>query len=136
MSVLQTRSIAYSGEYNFANDPNAGAAGTIRLGVYIPLKYLITGFWVIPIVNPASGGAATISFGHVLEDGLTNVTNSLMVATPFNGFVVRTPVTGIDLYMNPLSLLNDTVQVTMTIAGAALTAGRLAFIVQANQSLV
>lgn len=134
MSYIQTKKLNLAGEYNRLSDPGAGAIGNVLLGVYIPVKALITGFWVIPIVAFVGAGA-TLSFGTRNQAGVITV-NNLKVATGIGAFVVRVPVAGVDLNAVPISFLNDTVQVTMTIAGAPITAGRVAFFIDGNTSQI
>src|SRR3990167_5149309 len=108
MSQLVVSGQKFGGQYNFLTDPGAGAIGTAFLGVFIPLRSLITGFWVIPKVAFASGGAATIEFRLVHED--LTIFNNLMVPTPFAAFVAplgaptfnASPMQGIDLNAAPV----------------------------------
>lgn len=117
--------LQFAGEYNFLADPTVGAVGTINLGIHLPKFCWITGFWVAELTNVTSGGAATISFGTITTDvsPAVSTVNNLMVATAIAGFTAQ-PLRGVDLDAAPLRLLN-TADITMSIAVAALTAGRL-----------
>ena len=127
MSILKVSPQVQAGLYNFDSDPTAGAIGTINLGVHIPAFAVITGFWVTELTNVTSGGAATISFGTITTNSnpVVSTVNNLMVATAIAGFTAQ-PLRGVDLDATPLRLLVP-VDVTMSIAAAALTAGVLQF---------
>ena len=126
MSVLKISSKIQSGLYNFLSDSTAGAVGTINLGVHLPAFAVITGFWVTEL-TAITGGASTLSFGTITTNSnpVVSTVNNLMLATAIASFTAQ-PLVGIDLYATPLRLLVP-VDVTMSIAGAALTAGQLQF---------
>lgn len=126
MSLLHTKVQFISGEYNFASDPNAGAVGNVNIGVHIPRFAMIWGFWANALVAPLSGGLATIAYSLNTTDTNPPVSfpAALMPATAIAGFVLNTPVMGVDLYANPFKTAN-TMDVIMNIGAFALTAGRL-----------
>lgn len=121
--------------YDFTADPTAGAVGTINLGCHIPKFAWITGFWITELVNITSGGAATLSFGLITTDvsPAVSTVNNLMVATAIAGFTTQ-PLRGVDLDATPLRILN-TSDVTMSIAVAALTAGKLFGLIEYKEFL-
>lgn len=127
MSVLKISKKIQSGLYNFLSDPTAGAIGTINLGVHLPAFASITGFWVTELTAVTSGGAATISFGTITTNAspVVSTVNNLMTAQAIASFTAQ-PLMGVDLYAAPLRLLVP-VDVTMSIAAFALTAGQLSF---------
>lgn len=115
----------FSALYDFTADSSAGAIGTINLGWHFPKFCWITSFWVAELVNVTSGGAATISFGLITTDitPAVSTVNNLMTAQAIANFVAQ-PLLGVDLNAAPLRILN-TSDLTMSIATAALTAGKL-----------
>jgi len=133
--LIQTSFKSQAGLYDFLADPSAGAIGTINLGVHLPNRAQITGFWVTELIGITSAGAATLSFGTITTDIAVpvSVVNNLMVATAIAGFTAQ-PLRGVDLDAAPLRIFN-TVDITMSIAVAALTAGRLQFLVFYNEFL-
>ena len=130
--LYQTSSKSASGLYNFLADTASvggpGFIGTVNLGVHLPIFAVITGFWVTQLVNITSGGAATLSFGTITTDIVTptSTVNNLMTATAIASFTAQ-PLLGVDLNAAPLRLVNS-VDVTMSIATANLTAGQLYFL--------
>ena len=135
MSVLKISKQIQSGLYNFLSDGSAGAIGTINLGVHIPAFAVITGFWVTELTAITSGGAATLSFGTITTNSnpVVSTVNNLMTATAIASFTAQ-PLMGVDLYATPLRLLVP-VDVTMSIAAFALTAGQLTFQIEYSENL-
>lgn len=135
MSILKVSPKVQAGLYNFADDATAGAIGTIALGVRIPAFAVITGFWVTELSAVTSGGAATISFGTITTNSspVVSTVNNLMTATAIASFTAQ-PLIGVDLNAAPLRLLVP-IQVTMSIAAFALTAGTLQFQVEYFENL-
>jgi len=131
--LINTSFKSQAGIYDFLADPGAGAIGTINLGVHLPIFAQITGFFVTELVAITSGGAATLSFGTITTDvtPVVSTVNNLMVATAIAGFTAQ-PLRGVDLDAAPLRILT-TVDITMSIAAAALTAGRLEFLIFYNE---
>lgn len=132
MSLLITSNKSQSGEYNFSTDPNAGATGTINLGVWLPTNAIVSRFFVKTITTANSGGAATLSFR-------LNSTVLLLGVTPFGAFTAGNCIAGVDFNANPIvasSALTPSPQVQLLIAGAALTAGRFAFFIEYFESNV
>jgi len=128
MALLQGGyKIQFAGEYVFASDPTAGAVGLINLGVPIPKFSWLTGFWAVGLVAVTGGAGATISFGLITTDLAVPVSApaALMAATAIAAFVAQ-PLRGVDLDAAPVRTLN-TSDVTMSIAVAALTGGRILF---------
>lgn len=115
----------FAAEYDFTADSTAGAVGTINLGVKLPIFSWITGFWVAELVAVTGGGGATVSFGTITTDvsPAVSTVNNLMTAQAIANFVAQ-PLRGVDLDAAPLRLLNSS-DLTMSIAVAALTAGKL-----------
>lgn len=103
------------GQYSFAID--GGAQSTIGLGVWLPVNSVIRG--MIAIVRTAPVGA-----GASLSFGITGSTQALLVTTGVAAFLGNTSVPGVDFDLNPLNVLAFS-EVTITISGAALTAGRI-----------
>ena len=135
MSVIRTKRFHLAGEYNFPNDPNNGALGNVELGIYIPIKALTTGFFVISISTPQSTlGLSEISFGTKSENG-TIIEDNLFVHSPIAMFTIRNEggiagLQGVDLRANPMSFSGqNTVQIIMNIAVEPILSGRLAFII-------
>lgn len=142
---IKTNKKTLAGLYDFAN--SGGVIGVQNLGVHLPLLtpvgtvpipaggVWISGFWVTAYTLLTSGGAATVSFGTVTTDLAVPVAvvNNLMVANAFGAFTAQ-PLQGVNLDANPLRLFNST-DVIMAIAGAALTGGRLAFIIEYSEIL-
>lgn len=135
MSVLKVSKQQQGGLYSFASDPSAGAIGTINLGVHLPAWAVITGFWVTELTNVTSGGSATLSFGTITTNSTSPVStvNNLMLATAIANYTAQ-PLIGVDLNATPLRLLVP-VDITMSIAVAALTAGQLQFVVEYFENL-
>ncbi len=105
------------GEYNFSTD--LGVQGTINLGVFIPVNAIIKKF-LVKVVTAPTGTNATVSFG------LASSNQALMVTNGIPAFVINTVIAGVDFDNTPL-LITTTSEVTITIATANLTAGRLLF---------
>lgn len=126
--LVQTSFKSQAGIYNFAQ--SGGAVGVYNLGVHLPVRAQLLGFWVTALNLLTSAGLATISFGTHTSDLLVpvNVLNNLMVVNPFGAFSAQ-PLQGVDLQATPLRLLNN-VDVIMSIGTAALTGGQLEFIIQ------
>lgn len=141
MSQLVVSGQKMGGQYNFLADPGAGAVGNVLLGVFIPRRSLITGFWVIPKVAFTFAGiiVPTIAFGLAFENGA--IINNLMVPTPSPAFVApavaapfnASPMMGIDLNVAPLQFEQDATQVAMIIGANAITAGELSFVIETTQ---
>lgn len=140
---LQSKRQVKSGLYDFLADPSAGAIGTINLGLHIPQHALMTGFWVNTLAggNPNSLGAATISFGLISTDSapVQNLPVIFMPATAFGAFVFAfpnsLPLMGNDLNAAPAKV-NFSFDVTMSIAVAALTAGKLQVWLEYTENLI
>ncbi len=119
------------------NDQSETAAqlGTLNMNVHLPKFAVITGFWVAALSLVTSGGSATISFGTVTTDiaSPTSSTAAFMALTAYTGFT-SAPLRGVDLDATPLKLYND-VNVTMTVAIAALTGGSLYWFCTYNEFL-
>jgi len=135
MSVSKMSFQKQRGYYNFLSDPTAGAIGTINLGVHLPAFAIISGFWVTEHTAITSGGAATLSFGTITTNSnpVVSTVNNLMAATAIAGFTAQ-PLMGVDLFAAPLRILVP-VDITMSIATAALTAGELSFEIWYSQNL-
>lgn len=122
------------GFWNFAN--NGGAIGNIITDVIIPSQSIILGFWTDTIVNPASGGAATISWGMQTKTNPPGGNNTvLMLANNFAAFVAGQVLQGNNLMASPIKLINYNV-VSLTIATAALTAGEIAFTIMYTENQI
>jgi len=142
---IKTNKKTQAGLYDFAH--SAGVVGVQNLGVHLPLLQLaptviipgggvwITGFWVTAYTLLTSAGAATVSFGTITTDIAipVAVVNNLMVANVFGAFTAQ-PLQGVDLDATPLRL-NNSVDIIMAIAGANLTGGKLAFIIEYSEIL-
>jgi len=132
MSLLITSNKSQSGEYNFSTDPNAGATGTINLGVYMPTNSIVTRFVVKTLTTANSAGAAILSFR--LSSAVL-----LLGATPFGAFTSGNCIAGVDFNASPIvasSALTPVPQVQLLIGTAALTAGRFAFFIEYFESNV
>lgn len=129
MSRLTTQLISQAGQYNFADDPNAGAIGTTLLGVVIPRNAIVTYFAVKCIT--AFVGAGTLSFGHQ-SNTLPPSPAEFVVATPAVAFLPNVPVQGVNLLATPF-FAADFLTITMTIGGAPITAGRIEFFTWYNE---
>lgn len=127
MSELKTHLQSQAGEYNFLNDPNAGAVGTVNLGVHIPNLAQIFLFSFTPIVALAGAGAS-ISFGFTSAIIPANPT-AFGPATPIAAFPINVPTNNVGLVLFPIDLQGP-VDITMTISLAPLTAGRIKFVIQ------
>lgn len=127
-----------SGEYDFNKDPNAGAVGNIDLLTAIPSAAMIKNFWVNPLVALGSGGAATVSFDlNIFTNIGTFIVGAILFpVVPFGALgVVGVPILGFTNILNPfkVGVFTSTVSgvnVSMTIAGAPLNAGRLQYWVE------
>lgn len=103
--------------YDFSID--GGAVGTINLQGYFPPKTLFVGAYMRALTDFNSGGAATVALGL---NGVA--TNSLMAATAFGSLpTAGNAGRGVDLDAAPVYAAAES-WITMTIAAAALTAGR------------
>ena len=123
MGQLQTTLVSQAGLYDFAI--NGGAIGTINMGVYIPKFAIVTSFKVA-VLTTFVGAGAVIAFG--LTPGTSQL---LMVNSGVEQFTANAAINGVDLSANPF-LATDFLQVTMTISTAALTAGKLKFLINHN----
>ena len=127
MSILKTHLQSQAGEYNFANDPNAGAIGTANLGVFLPSLSQVVAFIATPIVALAGVGAS-LSFGFT-SSAIPPNTTAFMPANPIGAFPINVPTNNVALVLFPVDLQGP-VQITMSIIGAPLTAGRIKFFIQ------
>lgn len=117
MSQLNSTPRSFSNIYNFAVD--GGAVSTINLGTFFKPNTKIQNYNIQVLTAFTSGGAATVSIGAT----------GLATTTFFNGVAVAT------LALNYVATVTNTIivvpstgsQLTITIATAALTAGRLIF---------
>lgn len=112
MGVIYTNRDNQGAEYDFAK--SGGAIGTYRLGLYIDSFSYIDTFFVSIKTAFASGGAATISFGYRTAAGASFPT-ALIGATAFAG-----------PFVFPNAVENSLpIEITMSIAVAPVTAGRI-----------
>lgn len=134
-SILNNTPQLYTGLYDFAVD--GGAVSTINLqGPPIPARSIITEFFVRVITAPVSGGATTISFDTIDTSVNPNVTTvaALMAATGKASFTLNTVLYAIfpgGAAANAAVWNANGFYVAMSIAVAALTAGKLAWGVRA-----
>lgn len=113
MAKLQTTKKFLAAVYDFAVD--AGAVGSINLGIFIPNNAVVTKFFVKTVTAPV-GSTATISFGHSSD------TDAWMVVNGTAMFVAGECLPGVDLSANPLEATAAR-QLQITIGTAVLTAG-------------
>ncbi len=127
MSILIVQKQVQAGEYNFATDSAKGAIGSVNLGVFLPNNIVITRFYAKTLVNPTSLGAAVLSFKiGSANPGIPAVT--LLTPIAFGAFVAPASQSGVDFNANPQSY--NEAQIIFTIAGADLTGGRIAFVIE------
>lgn len=117
MSLLQLSRDSQACEYNFAN--SGGAIGTYRLGLFIDENNLVDTMYFQPLVALNSGGLAQISFGGILAGS---------IFLP-NIFVAPHAFGGPSFFIGP-QFISQSLEVTMTITGAPLTAGRIMVIAE------
>jgi hypothetical protein len=125
---------ALSTYYDF--DESGGAVSTIDLNLIIPKNTIITRILTRTWIAPTSAGAATISFDRIV--GAVVTTGFYMVANPIANFNLTAGtevLAGVDFNANPmLTSPKDDSTVGMSIAVAALTAGRIQIIIQVQNT--
>lgn len=121
MPQINSRLKVFTGLYDFAID--GGGIGTINLKVPIQGNSVIMSLVTKTLIAPLSGGAATLALG------VSNVnTGGVMPAQAFNSvqFVLSTiAISAVPTGLNGVPSLGGSLQ--LTIAGAALTAGKILF---------
>lgn len=119
MGQLNSRLRVFTGIYDFAID--GGAIGTINLKVPLQANSIIQGYSTKVLTAMTSGGAATVAFG------VTSVaTNSIIAATAYNAVNYAINVVGAGTPLPTAAAVPSTGgSLTMTIAVAALTAGKV-----------
>lgn len=122
-----------SGLYDFAL--SGGAIGVIDMTQYLPKFAYVVDFAANATLALTTGGAATIAYGirPIDNAGAATQLQALLVATPFGAFNnldangnLNPPVSGTVTWGAQLKTWN-TYTIVMSIAGAALTAGKLQF---------
>lgn len=139
--ILQNNFQYASGLYDFS--VSGGAIGPYDLNVPVPTNSALIEFVAWALVNPASGGAATISFDivEINQKPIVTFVGGLMLATAYTRFAIVSTndsnvVAGCWL-ANPLGAGNQSFytnipfSIGMSIGGAPLTAGKIAFYVRA-----
>jgi hypothetical protein len=114
--------------YDFANDPSAGAIGTVDLLVYFPPNSLVTRCAAITYTSPIGPGGAIIGAILAVTGSPLVPPANIVVAQAVGAYVAGQAIEGVDLNANPLllpPLLTFSIQ--MTIAVAPITAGKIAF---------
>jgi hypothetical protein len=113
---------ATAAEYNFASDGGSVGTKTLRKQLGIPTDAVITGVVIENLVQPTSGGAATIALG-------LNTAGDLLPPTAFNDDM-WVPSNG-PQPQSPIRVKTTAARaLIVTIAGAALTAGKFRVHVQ------
>jgi hypothetical protein len=130
MNIIFSRFQVISALYDFATF--AGAVGPINLNIVIPKNCIVTRCFARTWIAPTSAGAATISFDRIVGANIT--TGFYVVANPIANFNLTAGtqvISGFDFNANPLLTdpTNDS-SIGVTIAVAALTAGRIQLVVQ------
>lgn len=142
--------------YDVAADPNAGAIGTVKMGINLPGSIqpgsiiMVTGIWVTAVKTLTSAGAATLSFGVAANVNGTPTAEPTLLANAnvlaaFNANVDAQgnfqPVQGKVGNGNPQKFYPSLPagggpitgwDVIMVIGTAALTAGKLQIILECN----
>lgn len=124
-----------SGEYNFLNDPNMGAIGTVDLGIVIPTNAIIKQFSACMLTQLVDTGVgASISFGWFDPSGVIPANPVGFIGlNPIGAFVLGAPTDNILMTLFPQKFAGP-VNVTMSIVADALTAGRMQFIVDYSEN--
>lgn len=109
--------------YDF--DAHGGAQGDIGLGLNLPEGAIVVSPWYEVLTPPASGGAATIAIGIPVDD-----VDGILGATPYDnagafGAGYHDTLIGWDPGDYSVKTTANR-EVTLTIAGADLTAGKIA----------
>lgn len=125
-AVLEFSTQMQSALYNFSVD--GGAVGTISFGVKLPANAVVVGIWADVQTAATSGGAAT----YQLQAGSSNLT----AATAFDSATVGINAAGVLAIPVNVSApfdglkLSSASELKLAIAGAALTAGKVRFLVE------
>lgn len=102
-----------------------GAVGAIRTGIFIPNNAVINFGYAKVLTTLTSGGAATISVD-------LNSTGDLVAALAVASWTANTVIEGVDLIVAMIEATADR-EVTLTIATAALTAGKFLYTLHYDQ---
>lgn len=113
---------AIKATYDFSID--GGAIGTILLtnSQIIPANFIVLGGILFPITTFNSGGGATVAVGV----GNGAQTAAIKAAAGFAGYVAGTPLVIIPVWSAGFFALTADSKVSITVATAALTAGKMA----------
>lgn len=109
---------AESALYDFSND--AGAVGTISFGRKLPAGAIVISVVSDEVTNLTSGGSATLQ----LKAGSTNLTDATAFDTGFTG----TQTQALASSATAIKLSAES-ELKLAVAGAALTAGKVRFLV-------
>jgi len=110
------------GTYDFAVD--GGLVGTILLAnsLIIPADFVVLGGIVAPITTLNGGGGATVAIGF----GNGAQVASLKAAAGFATYAAGTPLTLIPAWSSAYVVVAADTKLSITVAVAALTAGKMA----------
>lgn len=111
--------------YDFSQD--AGAVGTIDFQVNLPANAVITGIWADVVTAVTSGGSATLQ----LKAGVTSIMAAIGYADTTHGVNATGVVPQVVVASAPATALKLAAasDLTLVIAGAALTAGRVIYVI-------
>ena len=128
MSKIYSKIQSLAANYEVLSDPDEGAIGTVRLGIFIPKNAAIISSQVcMKSILVSAGDLATISFGYITID--KNDSNQSDVNVYFPATVISTINTAGVINELPVDdqqlQLPYAVEVTMSIGVEALTEGEL-----------
>lgn len=126
--LIQRNRDTFTGMYDFA--VSGGAIGAQDLGIQIPQLSCVCEFAVRVITAPLSAGATTISFDLINNSvsPAVSTVGGLMAATGKASFTINTVLYGIfpgGAGANAVIHVANTFTIGMSIAVAALTAGKI-----------
>lgn len=120
MARIQGKPNTYFFVYDFAVD--GGAVSSINMGVFIP-QFSIIKIGAATVATTLVGATATIAVGYA------GATGALIAATAVASWTADAVIEGVDLSVAMLKVAAGGVQLQVTIATAALTAGRFTYAV-------
>lgn len=99
----------------------------------LPQGAIVTNVTAHVITQPTSGGSATVALGSAIAAATTDLMAATAIASLTVGFVAGTPVGTAATWKGPVTAANGS-QMQVTIATAALTAGKIYYMVEYTQS--